>query len=133
MKNKVIKKDLTEAIRKARKTARNGGREIAGLLIHNGHFMELLEIRNTYRKGGHFQFDEKQIKTIMKAVKELGHRIVGTFHSHPAYIAKPGEGDIRAAVEDSLMLVIDCIGSEARLWRIKGGKARSVNMEILDV
>ncbi len=133
MKNKVLKKDLMRAIRKARKTARNGGREIAGLLIYNGHFMELLETRNTYHKGGHFQYDERQIKTIMKAVKELSHEIVGTFHSHPAYIAKPGEGDLKGAVEDSLMLVIDCINSEARLWRIKAGKARNVNMEILEV
>jgi proteasome lid subunit RPN8/RPN11 len=133
MKNKVLKTDLMRAIRKARKTARNGGREIAGLLIYNGHFMELLETRNTYQKGGHFQYDERQIKTIMKAVKELGHEIVGTFHSHPAYIAKPGEGDLNGALEDSLMLVIDCINSEARLWRIKAGKARNVNMEIFEV
>lgn len=133
MKNKIIKTELTRVIRKARRTARNDGMEIAGLLIDNGHFLEILETKNTSKKGGHFQFDEKQIKAIEKAVKVLGHEIVGSFHSHPAYIARPGEGDLKGAVDDELMLIIDCMDSEALLWRIKNGKARQVSMQIIEV
>jgi proteasome lid subunit RPN8/RPN11 len=133
MKNKFIKKDVIGLIRKARMVARDNGREIAGLLIHNGHFLEILETRNISEKGGHFHFDERQINTIKKAVKELGHEIVGTFHSHPAYFAKPGDTDVKWAVDDSLMLIIDCMDREARLWRIKNGKAREVKMEIIAV
>ena len=133
MKNKLIKKDVMELIRKARKAARDDGKEIAGLLIHNGHFLEIMETRNVCEKSGHFRFDEKQIKAIKKAVRELDHEIVGTFHSHPAYFAKPGDTDIKWAVDDSLMLIIDCMDREARLWRIRDGKAREVNMEMIEV
>lgn len=133
MKNRMINKDLVKLIRKARNAARDNGREIAGLLIHNGHFIEILETRNAREEGGHFRFDERQIKAIKKAVKELDHEIVGTFHSHPAYFAKPGEVDIEGAVDGSLMLIIDCTDGEARLWRIKNGKARHVNIETIEV
>jgi len=133
MKNKLIKKDIIQLIRKARAVARDNGTEIAGLLIHNGHFLEILETRNVSKKGGHFRFDERQIKAIKKAVKELDHEIVGTFHSHPAYFAKPSDTDIKWAVDDSLMLIIDCMDREARLWRIKNGKAREVSIEMIEV
>jgi proteasome lid subunit RPN8/RPN11 len=133
MQNIIIKKDLTNIINKARKVVRNNGHEICGLLIHNGHFLEILETRNIYTAGGHFQFDANQINKIKIAVKELGHEIVGTFHSHPASIAKPSMGDIDGTVDDSLMLVIDCIGQEAQLWRIKGGKARRVKINIIRI
>ncbi len=133
MKKALIKKDILRLIRRARKMARDNGKEIAGLLIYNGHYMEALETRNTYRKGGHFRFDERQIKAIEKAVGKLDHEIVGTFHSHPYYFAKPGDTDIRWAVDDELMLIIDCTESEAQLWRIKNGKARRVRMEIIEV
>jgi len=132
MKNKIIKTELMRVIRTARRTARNDGREIAGLLIDNGHFLEILETKNT-KKSWHFQFDEKQIKAIETAVEELGHEIVGTLHSHPAYFARPGESDIKGAVDDSLMLIIDCMDNEALLWRIKNGKARQVSMQIIEV
>ncbi len=133
MKNKIIKTELIRVIRTARETARNDGREIAGLLIDNGHYLEILETKNTSKKGGHFQFDEKQIKAIEKAVELLGHEIVGTFHSHPAYLARPSEGDIKGAMDDELMLIIDCMDNEALLWRIKNGKARQVSMQIIEV
>lgn len=133
MKNRLIKKDLLRLIQKARKVARDDGREIAGLLIHNGHHIEILETRNTYHGGGHFRFDERQIKAIEKAVRDLGHEIIGTFHSHPVSKAEPGPGDIRGALDDSLMLIIDCIGNEASLWKIRNGKARKMHMEIVNL
>ncbi len=133
MNKKIIKKDLNRIIRDARKTARNDGHEICGLLIDNGHFIEILKTKNKSKRCGHFEFDGKQIRQIMKSVKDLNRDIVGTFHSHPAYYAKPGDGDIKGAVDDSLMLVIDCIGNEAKLWRIKNKKAREVKLRTIEV
>jgi len=127
MQNLIIKKDLTNIIVKARKAARYNGHEICGLLINNGRFLEILETKNVCSEGGHFQFNEKQIIKIKKAVKEIGHEIVGTFHSHPAGVAKPGSGDIDNAVDDSLMLVIDCIGKEARMLRVACDAPRPCN------
>jgi len=132
MNNKIITKDLKRTIIKARKAGKNG-KEICGLLIYNGHFLEILETKNISKKLGHFEFNGKQIRTIMKAVKTLGHEIVGTFHSHPAYYAKPGDGDINSAVDDSLMLIIACIANEAKLWRIRSHKAREIKYKIIEV
>ena len=133
MNKTIIKKDLNRTIRNARKAARNDGHEICGLLIDNGHYLEILETKNTSKRGGHFEFDGKQIRQIMKSVKDLNHEIVGTFHSHPAYYAKPGDGDIKWAVDDSLMLIVDCIGNETKLWRIKNKKAREVKFRTIEI
>ncbi len=132
MKNKLIKKDVAQLIRRARQVARDDDNEIAGLLIHNGHFIEVLETKSIREKGGHFCFDEKQIKAIKKVVKELGHEIVGTFHSHPAYFAKPGKVDVENAVDDSLMLIVDCMDGKTQLWRIKDGRAKKAKMEMIE-
>jgi proteasome lid subunit RPN8/RPN11 len=133
MNKKIIKKDLNRIIRTARNTARNDHHEICGLLIDNGHFLEILETRNTSKRGGHFEFDGKQIRKIMKSVKDVNHEIVGTFHSHPLYYPKPGVNDIKWAVDDSLMLIIDCIDQEATLWHIKDKKARAVKYKVIEL
>lgn len=133
MKLQIIKKDLKRLIINARKAARTDGMEICGLLIQNGHFIELLETKNIAKQCGHFEFDGKQIRSIMQAVKTLNHEIIGTFHSHPSSFAKPGSGDIHSAVDDSLMMLIDCIAGEARLWHIKNNKAWQVKFETIDV
>jgi [CysO sulfur-carrier protein]-S-L-cysteine hydrolase len=134
MRNRIIRQDLLQAIRKARKVARDEeGREICGLLVHNGHFIEIHETANIAEETGKFHFDMKQIKALKRAVGLLGHEIVGIFHSHPASEAKPGPGDLKGALDDSLMLIIDCIGSEALLWKIKDGKARKASVQTITV
>jgi len=133
MKIRLSRKDIKRTIRRAREAAQHNGREICGLLISNGHFVEILETKNASKVGGHSSFDPKQIQTIINAAKELNHRIVGTFHSHAAYLAKPGGSDIGGSLDDSLLMIIDCIGNEARLWRIKNGKAKSVKIETIEV
>jgi proteasome lid subunit RPN8/RPN11 len=53
----------------------------------------------------------------------LKYEVVGTFHSHPLWLAEPDEGDIINAENNSLMLIIGCSTREAKLWSIKNGKA----------
>lgn len=132
MKNKIPKRELSRAIRSARKAAQNH-KEICGLLIYNGHFIELLETRNASMKNRKFRFNENQIRTITEAVRLLRHEIVGMFHSHPVSKAVPGPGDIKGVLDNSLMLIIDCIGNEALMWKIRNGKARKMGMEIIHV
>jgi proteasome lid subunit RPN8/RPN11 len=133
MSNKIIKIDLSRTVREAKRAARNDGKEICGLLIHNGHFIELMRTINISENSGKFEFDVKQVRAIKRAADLLGHEIVGTFHSHPVSEARPGPGDIEGAVDDSLMLIVDCMGDEARLWKIKDGQARRMRMEIIQL
>jgi proteasome lid subunit RPN8/RPN11 len=107
-------------------------REICGLVIENGLLLELVRLPNRTRRRGKFRMLEKDLKPIELAARRLRHRVVGSFHSHPVSEAKPGPGDRRGAQIGSLMLVIDCIGQEARLWRIgRNKRAYAVRYELV--
>ena len=63
-------------------------------------FAESISERQTQRRAG------------------LGGHVAGTSHSHMLGLAQPGAGD--------LMLVIDTLAREARLWRSNNGRAYGV-------
>jgi proteasome lid subunit RPN8/RPN11 len=128
---RLMKQPLRKLINQAAKVSRNNGREICGLLIDNGHFLECLQVENTITHGGSFAFNMKDTNNIEKAAALLGHSIVGTFHSHPFSLAQPGDTDISEIVGPALMLIIDCLNKEERLWRIVREKAREVQFELL--
>jgi proteasome lid subunit RPN8/RPN11 len=133
MKIQFVITELNRLIRKARKLARDEGREICGFLVHNGQFIEMIEARNESKKMGNFKINEKQYKGIKTSIKTLHHELVGTFHSHPLSEAQPGNSDIRQSEDNSLMLIIDCIGNEATLWRIRDKKARKLKYKTIQV
>jgi len=107
------------------------GTEIRGLLVHTGHCLSFARTRNSSRRAGGFVLSRMDVRRIVAAAKALDHEVVGTFHSHPLGLAKPGQSDIDHAVDDSLMFIFDCLGKVGRLWRIKRGKAQSLNFRFL--
>ncbi len=107
------------------------GREICGLLVDNGYFTELIRVENKCKKGGGFAFYSGEIKSVQKAVLRLNHEIIGTFHSHPYDIAKPGDSDIRYAVDDSFMLIIDVTDKKAGLWHIRNQKIKKISFHLI--
>ncbi len=133
MKNVFIGKELSRTIRRAKGLARKESKEVCGFLVHNGHFIELVETRNESTKKGHFKISKRQYHRIKTAIKTLRYDFIGSFHSHPVSEAKPGPGDIKGSENNSLMLIIDCIGNEAKLWRIKDKKAREVKYKTIEV
>jgi len=120
-----------EEIEGAVQSKNDGGKEICGLMIDNGYFLELIRTRNKIKRGGGFAFYRTEIRNIQSAVNILGHEIVGTYHSHPLYIAKPGKGDIDNALDDSLMLVIDATDKKASLWHIINNEATELNYSLI--
>lgn len=120
-------------LRKAQRSARRSpGREICGLIVDTGHHLALVELHNVSRRAGGFVFSGPDVRRIVAAARVLGQEVVGTFHSHPVGLATPGQSDIENAVDDSLMFILDCLGRESRLWKIKRGKARNVRFDFLD-
>lgn len=111
---------------KAVKTAEPAGQEICGLLLHNGSLLELLALKNKSKAPGSFQLSWTQVKRAERASRCLGHRVVGTFHVHPASSAVPGPSDIQRATKGELMLIIGCWETEAMLWRIRKGKTKKL-------
>ena len=131
MSRKFFRAQLTPVIRDAVKMARRDYREVCGLLVDSGCAIELLPVRNIARRPCRFIFDERQVKAFQGALATLGREIVGTYHSHPFADARPGRSDIAGTLDDSLMLVIDCTERQARLWHIKGDRARAVRYALV--
>ncbi len=107
------------------------GREVCGLLIDNGHFLQIRETRNISKRKGSFQLDMREVNSICRAAEKLGSKVVGTFHSHIAWFPKPGESDIRGAEEGSLMLIIDSMDRQIGLWRISHARAYARHFELI--
>jgi proteasome lid subunit RPN8/RPN11 len=131
MRVRIKRKQLRDLIEIAASSAKDGGKEVCGLLIDTGYFLELIRLRNKTKKGGSFGFYAKEICGLEKAVSHLNYKVVGSFHSHPLYFAKPGEGDLSNSEDDDLMLIIDCVEKKADLWKIKRGKANRVKYEVI--
>jgi proteasome lid subunit RPN8/RPN11 len=123
MKHNILKSQLKQMIKESVLLAKNGGIEICGLLVYNGYFIEMIRLRNKTKKGGGFSFYLQEADFIEKSCTKMNHEIIGTFHSHPYDIAKPGESDLKNAFENEYMLVIDVIKQKARLWKITNKKA----------
>jgi len=106
-------------------------REICGFLIDNGYFLQLQPAQNLSTTGGSFSYCKKEVKQLEKSTGTLGIEIVGTFHSHPISEAIPGPNDVKYALDDSLMLIFDCIGNVGMLWYIKDGRSRKRVIELI--
>ncbi|MFA6564543.1 MAG: Mov34/MPN/PAD-1 family protein [Verrucomicrobiia bacterium] len=119
---------LSEARSAARKAP---GAEICGLIVDTGHHLSFVLTRNVARRFGSFVLSRRDVRRVATAVKVLGQKIVGTFHSHPLSLAEPGTSDIKNTVDDSLMFIFDCIGRKGRLWRIKQGRARELKFRFI--
>lgn len=122
---------LTRLISSAVKRAKDGDREICGLLVFNGLFLDLLQTENKSRRGGSFSFYAKEYDHLERCAQALGYEVVGTFHSHPLWVAKPSEGDLNGALDNSLMLIIDCMDRNARLWHVRNRKASEIKLKRL--
>lgn len=126
-----LKQQLSSILRLSKIAAKNGGREVCGLLLDNGHFVEIVQLTNRVKEGGGFAFLKREIRLIEKFEAISYHKIVGTFHSHPYYLAKPGENDIENAVDGSVMMIIDVIGKQIGVWRILQKQAQAMDYKIL--
>jgi proteasome lid subunit RPN8/RPN11 len=93
----------------------------------------MVTIRNRARRPGRWVFDGPQVRAIQPAVEQLGWRIVGTWHSHPVSTARPSPGDIAGAFEGDLMLLIDCVERDAKLWRVGKTTAREIRFDAVEL
>ncbi len=131
MLHRLKKKQLQNLISDSVSASTNKGREVCGLIVDTGYFLELIQVKNKIKRGGSFAFYVDEVNKIESAASILSYKIVGTFHSHPYYFAKPGESDLAAAEDGELMLIIDCLDKEAMLWKVKNKSAKKVKFELI--
>lgn len=117
----------------ARRAASTNGREICGLILKTDSFLELIQVRNKAKRSGGFAFYFGEVRAVAKKASLKGHEIVGTFHSHPVGLPKPGRLDLCSTLDDSLMLIFDVTGNAVRLWHIKDQKAQERSFTLISV
>jgi proteasome lid subunit RPN8/RPN11 len=120
---------LDKLMKRAISAARKGSREVTGLIVDNRCRLDLIECNNKSRRAASSAFYFSEVRRIVKAAKTLNYEVVGTFHSHPVWLAEPGDSDIIHAENDSLMLIVACSTRETKLWHIKNGKASEIKFK----
>jgi proteasome lid subunit RPN8/RPN11 len=109
--------------------------EVIGVLLERPRRrLGLSFLRNHSDRPGHFEFGVSEVASVRREARLRGTRVVGFFHSHPVSPATLGPTDRREAVLNSLHLVYDVCGLDARLWRVtrRAGR-RQVNEVALSV
>ena len=128
---RILKGELDDAVRRAVLAAARK-REICGLLIDNGYFLELVFMRNKSRTPSKCAFYFGEVMAVEKACRKVGHRIIGTFHSFPASCAEAeGDGHIDNSVDGSLLLVISSTEKKATLWQTEDGGTKKAPYIVL--
>ncbi len=125
-----LKSQFKKIQRHATRLSKVNGTEVCGLILDNGFFFELVQVRNKSKSGGGFSFYSHEIRLLQKMARLIDHEIVGTLHSHPVGLPEPGTGDLSNAVDDSVMLIFDVMGRSACLWHVKNGKAKRVDFRL---
>ena len=129
---KFLKSQFKKVQKEAKRIAVLNGGEVCGLILNNGAFFELVQVRNKTKSGGGFSFYFSEIRAIERAASLIDHEIVGTFHSHPVGLPQPGFSDLFNAVDDSLLLIFDVLGHSARLWHVKNQKSKPIGFSLAD-
>ncbi len=75
--------------------------------------------------------DLREVRSLKKAAEKLDLKVIGTFHSHIYGGAKPGKSDIAGTWDGYLMLIINTLYKDIKLWRIKNNRAYPLSFEIL--
>lgn len=133
MKNKykILRKEFKKVLENAIVSADDNGKEICGLIVDNGYFLNLITLKNKIKKGGGFSFYYNEVRFIQKAINKMDLEIIGTFHSHPIGLPEPSKSDIYGALDDSFMLIIDVLGKNASLWYLKKYKKKKMQIEFI--
>jgi proteasome lid subunit RPN8/RPN11 len=128
---KFLKSHFKTIQKEAKKMAEMHGGEVCGLIVDNGSFFELIQVRNKSKRSGSFSFYVEEVRAIQKMATLREHEIVGTFHSHPVGLPNPGPADLLHAVDDSIMLIFDVMGRSARLWRIRKQNGKQLQFSLM--
>jgi proteasome lid subunit RPN8/RPN11 len=107
---------------RASRAQRRNQAEVCGVvLVSKTNRLYLRFLRNQSRRPGEFRIDREDARAAVRAAEKNGHKLLGTFHSHPISEALPSPGDLDCGFLDGHELIYDVCGRDARLWRLKSG------------
>jgi proteasome lid subunit RPN8/RPN11 len=124
--------DFAKLRRTALRAQKSGQQEVCGVLAGSDRTrIELWFLANRSPHPGRFQIARADYLQARRAIRQLGKKTFGTFHSHPISEAIPARADIAGAALNSLCLIYDVCARQARLWRILKRGNRKVAREVL--
>src|SRR5229473_7338781 len=123
--------DLQKLHFSAVRAQRRGQKEVYGVLAsdENGR-LELRFLTNRSRRAGRFTIARADYLQAREAIRRMGKRVLGTFHSHPISEAIPRRGDLARTALNSFCLIYDVCGREPRLWKIVKRRDQRVAKEV---
>jgi proteasome lid subunit RPN8/RPN11 len=119
--------------RRALRAQHEGLREVCGLIaIDDQKNIELCFLRNESPTACAFEMGSRSMQGARAQIRHRGLEYIGMFHSHPISEAICSKSDIRWAVGNSMILIYDVCGTNARLWKItcRGGRKLPVEQPI---
>ena len=114
---RLLRNELDRFARDASRAAL-AGKEACGLLLEINELLHLIFLPNAAREGS-FGFDRKMEARVRDGADSIGGAIVGTFHSHPYWLARPSRADLASSGVGDLLLIYDVTGRNFGLWRVK--------------
>ena len=120
----VSKSELRRLAGRAYRAQQRDQSEVCGALIQTSpNHLKLEFLRNAFVGPCSFKINAEDLRMARLRARGHGHRVAGSFHSHPISEAIPGAKDIELAPIRSLILIYDVCGRQARLWRVVRNKA----------
>ncbi len=117
---------------------RGGGREVCGLIgARDGAPVSLYPVPNAAPDPARrFRMDPRGQIEAMRRMREAGEALWAIYHSHPQGPARPSLRDLAEAAYPEAVHLIVSLGTagvlELAAWRIAGGEAREVPVEIVE-
>ncbi|GMT47660.1 MAG: hypothetical protein IEMM0007_1226 [bacterium] len=126
---KISRQHIDKLIQHARAGAPE---EVCGILAGtDDEVAEVFEMANTERSPVSYFMDPKEQFQVMKAIREMGLRMVAIYHSHPASGAFPSAKDVRLAFYDDLAYIIISLMNDepvVRAFSIKEGRVEELEI-----
>ena len=113
---------------RAIRAQQRGHLEVCGVVVVNASGRIKLRFMLHYSTMPYrFEMRRSEAQAVQRAIERNGHRVLGSFHSHPVGEAKPGPGDIGKGFYGGVELIYDVCGRCARIWKVqKQGRAKRV-------
>ena len=121
---------LREIVAQARHAAPD---ECCGLLVGTDARIELAHAaRNLRRSPTRYLVDPADHFAAIRSARQMGLRVVGAYHSHPASVALPSPRDEQEATDpDFLYLIVSLVTVETRAFRLLDGRMEGVELRVL--
>lgn len=115
----------------SRAAKRNGEREVCGgLLLRSDGQLALCFTPNESPDPRSFMIAKSNLERMSELAANHEARLIGSFHSHPASDAMPGEDDLSGAGVNSLILIHSVRSGQTRLWQVVPHDHENVAVEV---